>query len=71
LLSALLPIQPGKRADDAAAGADYAWTERWHRHTATKAVHIDHRLVVAEVADDSQRAHALRPHIRQRYRRAA
>jgi hypothetical protein len=34
-------------------------------------VDTEHRLMVAEVADDPQRAHALRPHVGERHWRAA
>jgi hypothetical protein len=42
-----------------------------HSHSFAEAFHIDDRFVVAEVADDPQRPHALRPHIAERHRRAA
>jgi hypothetical protein len=43
LRRALLPIRPGKRTDDAAAGAHHARAEGGHRNVIPKAVHIDTR----------------------------
>jgi len=53
-----LPVRSRVRADDSAVGADHARAERGHRHRIAIAVHIQHCLVVAQLADDPQRPHA-------------
>jgi hypothetical protein len=58
-------------ADYSARGADHARRERRRRHSIAIAIHIEHRFVVAQLADDPQRAHALRPHVLERHRWAA
>jgi hypothetical protein len=40
------------RADDSAGGADHARAKGRHRHGIDIAIHIEHRRVVAELADD-------------------
>jgi hypothetical protein len=48
---ALLPIRPGEGANDAAASARHARTEGWDSHVIAEAIHVQHSIVVAELAD--------------------
>ena len=61
----LLPVRPGIGADDAAAGADHARAERWHRRVVRKRAHIDDRIVMAakSAAPDPERAHVCSTHV--------
>src|SRR5579872_5839502 len=66
----LLPRGPYLGADDAAASADHVRAEGRHRDRIVECVDVQHGGVMAERAGDRERAHAVRPHVGERHRRA-
>ena len=59
-------LSGAKRSDYRPCGA-----KSRDRNSFAVGVHVDHGFMVAEIANDPQRPHALRPHIGERHRRAA
>ena len=48
----------------AADGTNHSGRERWHSYRRVIAIDIHNRLIVASLAVNEQRAHAIRSHVR-------
>jgi hypothetical protein len=68
LRPALPPIRPDICADGSAFGADHLRPERRHRQIARPVIGADDRFVVALVAVDRERPHAIGAHVAEVHR---
>jgi hypothetical protein len=70
LLRSLYPIRPRVGADKSARGTDHERAKGGNRDRVTESVRIYHGFVVAQLASQGKRSHAVLPHVGERHRRA-